>query len=440
MFSWFCYLFILIIIFFILLKSKFFKKSNLPTKYLLLLFLIKLFASFMLYIIYTKYYSHTRMQTDIFKYYDDGYILYNALKHTPLDFFKMLLPFYDNDPYLKQKYFEKMNFWIKPYKVDIINENKTLIRLNALIFIFSNNNYFTHVLIFIFLAFLGQYALFLFFKDHFPETNQYILSFPVFLMPSVLIWTSGILKESILFFGLGFSLYYLNSFIKSKKTKYLFLLIFFLFVTAISKFYVFLLLLPTIITFSISEFYKLSIKKTILIYSFIISLFLFLFFTSKYFTNIDLVDLVIQKQKGFIKFTEKQFTGSKIEIPILENNIFSFLINTPQALLNVVFRPTIFEFHNLMAFFSALENTFIFLLIIFTIIFLKKQKIKNIHLLCVTFPLLLFSLIGLVTPVLGALVRYKIPALPFFIILLISFLNFEKYLFNIKKLTLTWKK
>ena len=41
------------------------------------------------------------------------------------------------------------------------------------------------------------------------------------------------------------------------------------------------------------------------------------------------------------------------------------------------------------------------------------------------FILTLFTIIGLTTPVIGALVRYKMPALPFFFFVLLSFIKLK---------------
>ena len=45
---------------------------------------------------------------------------------------------------------------------------------------------------------------------------------------------------------------------------------------------------------------------------------------------------------------------------------------------------------------------------------------------CLSFIVILFVLIGLTTPVLGALVRYKVPALPFIGILLLTAASNER--------------
>ena len=64
---------------------------------------------------------------------------------------------------------------------------------------------------------------------------------------------------------------------------------------------------------------------------------------------------------------------------------------------------------------ALLENILLLSLLMLALFHLKiKDQIQmNLFLFCISFSMLLLLLIGLSTPVLGALVRYKIPALPF---------------------------
>ncbi|MFI5164231.1 MAG: hypothetical protein ACHQHP_03175 [Bacteroidia bacterium] len=121
--------------------------------------------------------------------------------------------------------------------------------------------------------------------------------------------------------------------------------------------------------------------------------------------------------------------GSKIDIPLLYPSWMSILKNSPFAFVNTAFRPFIFEAKNPLMILSAIENLFIVAFILICIFFFSK-KIQNRHLICfcASFVILLFILIGLTTPILGAVVRYKIPALPFLLIAFLFILDKEKLL------------
>ena len=117
----------------------------------------------------------------------------------------------------------------------------------------------------------------------------------------------------------------------------------------------------------------------------------------------------------------KTYAKSVIAIPTLKPEYTSILRNTPSAFLTTLLRPHIFESHNIMMSLSAIENVFILVLLIANIIFYIRKKPQGINAMCLFslfFVFIIFSLIGLVTPVLGAVVRYKVAALPFLMVLL----------------------
>ena len=128
-------------------------------------------------------------------------------------------------------------------------------------------------------------------------------------------------------------------------------------------------------------------------------------------------------------YYDQEEAGSRIEIPLLYPSWTSIFKNSPVAFMTTAFRPHLLEARNPMMLISAVENFFIVIFILLCIFFSYK-KIKNLEWICfcaaVTLPL--FVLIGLTTPILGAIVRYKIPALPFLLILFLLLLDKEKFM------------
>ncbi len=83
---------------------------------------------------------------------------------------------------------------------------------------------------------------------------------------------------------------------------------------------------------------------------------------------------------------------------------------------------------------AAAENMLIVGLLIFVVLFaMKKKKVTPFILLCICLVIFLFTLIGLITPVLGAMVRYKVPGLPVLMFLVIYFYDKEKLLLFFRK-------
>jgi hypothetical protein len=114
-------------------------------------------------------------------------------------------------------------------------------------------------------------------------------------------------------------------------------------------------------------------------------------------------------------------------MPHLKYNFSSFMSYAPRAFLNVALRPYVNETENLYQKICSFENIF-YLIVLALCFFLGDYKNCNWNLfwLGIFFTVNLFLIIGFTTPVAGALVRYKGPALPFLLMSAFSLLNVEK--------------
>ena len=81
-----------------------------------------------LYFVYTKYYTE-RYTADIFKYYDDSLVLYDAFFSNPVDFFKIILALDFDKEYFLINYFTDMNHWDTSYKNSLMNESRLIIKI-----------------------------------------------------------------------------------------------------------------------------------------------------------------------------------------------------------------------------------------------------------------------------------------------------------------------
>jgi hypothetical protein len=98
----------------------------------------------------------------------------------------------------------------------------------------------------------------------------------------------------------------------------------------------------------------------------------------------------------------------------------------PAALLTSLFRPFLFEVHNLPSLVNALETTvltLLFLRLLFTRTFSSVwRQIADSPLLvfCVVFVVGFGIAVGLASSNMGTLSRYRVPLLPFFVVLLLE--------------------
>ena len=100
-----------------------------------------------------------------------------------------------------------MNNWYLKDNYTFYNDSRSVVRFNALVFPFAFGRYVVHMIVMCFLSLTGLVAVFKAFHKPF-VTKTFSLAFAIFLVPSVLFWGSGVLKEGLILFGSGFLIYY----------------------------------------------------------------------------------------------------------------------------------------------------------------------------------------------------------------------------------------
>ncbi|MFO7864016.1 MAG: hypothetical protein R6U85_08465, partial [Salinivirgaceae bacterium] len=204
----------LLLIIWLLPKISFVKRTEISASAIRIFFTLKALVGVGLILLYTYYYP--KGSSDTFNYFRDGKILFEALFHNPLDYFRMLTGIGGDAPHLMY-YYDEMNFWLKDFNYNLFNDNRTVIRFNALVMPFSFGNIYVHTYVMNFLAFLGLMGIYRFFSQmlHFPQLLSLIA---VTLPPSLLFWGSGLLKEGIVLFALAMFLFAVQG-INTQSTK-----------------------------------------------------------------------------------------------------------------------------------------------------------------------------------------------------------------------------
>lgn len=454
-----------------------FNKLLLPS-----IFTIKIFVAVFFYLIYTYYYTD-RQTADIFKFYDDSLLLYDVFKESPKDFFRLIVN-QENTP-LQQAYVAQMNFWNNSNPNEWYNDSRLMIRVNALLQFISFGYYGVHLVVFTFLSFVGFTLIFRALEPFFYSKKQLLVV--VFFIPSVMFWSSGVSKESLLFLGLGLFLY---AFFKPSNIKKWLLLLLAMVVLLLIKPYILLLILPAFVIYSLIE--KYQIKTPIIIYlTTYVGLFLMTVLAGYFFPQYSVVSQIVTKQNNFInmaqggvymnnnegevrvpyekienvifindtlcriklntsyEFRQKGTTnfipvaqntndttiyevhfnqapsGSLIHTQKIENHWMDLLLSLPKAWYHAMFKPFLLSSKNPLLLLSGIENCCVFLLMIVAVIFRKQQLKLNLIVLFLIASTILMMFVGLTTPVMGAIVRYKTPAVLFLMLALLLIMDFQ---------------
>lgn len=403
-------------------KFPFFIADGILKKHLIIAFTVKVIAGIFLGLLYIYYYAD-RSTADTLKFFDDSKLLFDLLKEHPKKFLKIFTGIGGDDSELSTVYLQ-MNTWM--YE-EFMSSNRTMVRFDAFFrFFIPGNYYFVHVVFINFLSFTGLVYLYRVFAELL-KLNRLILYFCVFFTPSLLFWGSGLLKEGILLFTLGGFLFHFVKLLKSRSSylNLIFFLFFGLLLTLI-KIYMLLVLVPVLIGYYLSSIYKKYVVANYLVSTLLI--FTLLFNIKSVIPRFDLSHYLYVKQRDFLDIVRTEKPVSAIEIPVIEPNVWSVITNAPRGFLTTLTKPYLFESTSPLILMASLENFMIILLLLFCILNFKKPDKSEYNLIVFSagVVIILFTLIGLVTPVEGAIVRYKSIALPFLFIVLFSMTRLDR--------------
>jgi hypothetical protein len=174
-------------------------------------------------------------------------------------------------------------------------------------------------------------------------------------------------------------------------------------------------------------------RPFILFITFNVLAFVGLYLLSIVSPSYDIFYMLYKKKDDFTNVAMQYESGSFINTPDLQPTPIGFLMYIPFAIYTVVMRPYLWEGNGALIKFAAIENILLLAFMALPFFTWKKKAIeeKRIIYFLLIFIFYLYILIGFPTTVLGALSRYKIPALPFIVIICLFLIDSNK----LKKLT-----
>lgn len=284
-------------------------------------------------------------------------------------------------------------------------------------------------------SFFGPWKLYQLFKTLAPDSKTIALASTLFF-PSVLFWGSGISKDTITYSSLCYLVYafYHTIILRKINLTRIFFAIVTIFLIITIKPYIFIVILPGALIWlffrSIQRIQIRFIRLAIIPFIFTLSLAIFAIsftylgdFLGDYSSTEKIIEKAIVSQEDLKR---DYYGGNTFDIGKIEPTIIGILSKFPLATFFGFFGPTLIHVNNIVMLFSAIENTV--LLYLSLAIFIRRNPLKTLQLIssspflvfCLSFSVLLAFAIGLSTPNFGALVRFKIPLVPFFCFLLLT--------------------
>lgn len=280
------------------------------------------------------------------------------------------------------------------------------------------------------ISFTGIWKLYKVFCNIYPHLKKQ-LAISVLFFPSLIFWSSGILKDTLTMSAIGWMVYsFYNLAIKKQlRIKFIVQLIFASVIVINIKSYIFAALLPGLFIWlffgqlqSIKSKFIRFVFAPVLVVVVIVG---FSLIMSRLSSNMgDYGD--INKTLKKAQVTQQDLTRSEqygenyYDIGEFEATPVGVLSKAPIAIVSGIFRPFIWEARNPFILLAALEGLFLMGFLGYAL--LKVGLLKFFRIIF-SDPILIFSFsfvlifgfgVGLATANFGALVRYKIPLLPFF--------------------------
>jgi hypothetical protein len=291
------------------------------------------------------------------------------------------------------------------------------------------NTYLPTSVIFAAVSFTGIWALFRTFAKLYPNLVRYVALATLFI-PSTFIWGSGVFKDTICMFGMGWMVNGVFTLLIQRKLRPRDTLMLLLgaWLIFIIKIYILLAFLPAIglwLVFSYSHKVNNTFLRTFLKVGLIPVTLLGFFLLSRTFSQ-ELGGYSLERIEQTATVTQEYIIqssgdqGSAYSIGKIDFTPIGLLRLFPAAVNVTLYRPYLWEARKPIIFFNALE-TFLFLFVSLKILFTiglsrSWRAIKedpNIQ-FCLIFTIIFAFAVGLTTGNLGTLSRYRIPCLPLF--------------------------
>ena len=404
-------------------------------------FWIKIIAS----ILFVIYYTYLTGGDTRSLYYTEGYNFYQHLLSNHEAWKYIFLKGTEYDPSLVFRHGNEGYF--------LEEGNFMVIRLTALLSFITFGKFVLINLLFGCFALSGIWKLFMFFYNQRPHLHK-AFAISILFFPSVVFWSSGLLKDSLCIGALGWLTYSLSQIFKRKNiVKDSIILFLSVYMLSVVKVYILLAYAPLLLLYF---FLKGLQKIRFAFFKYIISIAVLtsiIFIFSRVYSSLEseldayAIDNLASSISSLNEVIQNRPASSGAESNFnlgakFDGTFAGLLKISPFALTATFFRPFIWETRKISQLMAAVESL---ILIFFTLkIILKAGPFRLIKytlsdpliFFCISFAVTFGLFVGSSTLNFGTLVRYKIPCMPFYAIALFLIYNKIKTKTNEKKSTL----
>ena len=409
--QYFVFVIVLVVLSWAVIKIPFVRKSELSNQIIIALFITRIAAGLTLGWL-AHYFSPLNDYTTL---NNEGISEFHNLIHNPRLFFTDI--FYSPYQNTYGGYFDAVGSYWNDLRNNIIT--KILAFLNLI----SRGHFNTNVLLLNILPFLGSIAIYRIFITIF-QSRKWIVLFGCFLIPTTLLFSSGIHKDLFVFSSLCFYSYGLFFSITEKFTwkRFALILVSFLMILLMRNFLA-MALIPATLGFVLSNKFKM---KPLIVYGIIyISALAFIIISDFFSMPFQPLRIISDRQEEFIKLPK---ANSQIELTVLTSDLNSFSKNLPEAIDHGFLQPHFWNVNHWTGIVASMEWIILFLLPLIWVLVSRKKADTHAHFIWFGFAVAftMFIMIGYIIPNLNSIVRYKSIYLPFIITPILCFVPLKK--------------
>ncbi|HVF80948.1 MAG TPA: hypothetical protein VM884_03400 [Flavisolibacter sp.] len=365
---------------------------------------------------------------DTFNFFFHSGIINSSLDESFIKWINLLfrLPAFDSIDYYR--YTSQMYWYNDP-------SSYTVAAFAAILSLFTFGTYLPAAALFAFISFSGTWAMFRTFSGLYPHLTRQIAIITLFI-PTTILWGSGIYKDTICMFGLGWLTHGIFRFLVQKDysiKNILLAVISFLLIAAV-KIYVLIAFMPALamwVLFNYTQLIKNKALKqgvkfiTLVTIAGLSSLLMSVYSSKLGSYSLDNIAGKAEETREWIQYSSDQQEGSTYTLGEFDPSIGGMLTKFPQAVNVTLFRPYLWESKKVIMLLSAIESL-LFLILTLRVLFIVRPR--NVWRsigqeptiqFCLIFSIIFAFSVGITTYNFGSLSRYKIPCLPFYALAMI---------------------
>lgn len=341
--------------------------------------------------------------------------------------------FYSNwEEYMKLIFLGEVSLGLKDGPMFFLDLRAyTFVRIISPIYILSGSNYWICSIYLSIFSFSGLWILSnSLIKLYKLKPLAVLISF--FIFPSVVFWSSGIIKESLIIGVMCIIITIVLNLANHKKKMIalrIFVFVIFSCILFYIKFYYFAVLFSVLTPYALIKYftYNVGFLKKYEFYSlsfFLLSLLFMAFIASYSYPLLHFNKIFGALYLNYSITLEHSSILNSYTFEGLSSDPVSFLSHIPKALFYGLFSPFLWQCKSVITMVNGIENTILLILFItFLLTNFRKEKLVKIDIEVISLVVYVATLaifMAFASPNWGSLVRYKVGYLPFFLLLILN--------------------